>query len=84
MRKADKTLKSVLSLIDVDVKIIKKSWRHQQLPEEVALTLTRYASTLKNIIEQDEKEDEKKKQQYKKLTTAEIAELVLQERGKKK
>jgi hypothetical protein len=77
---ANKILASILNLIDKDVKSIKKLSKDHQLDPADALTLTRYAATLDNILESKDKESAKAKKDLSKLSTEELIAQYQQEK----
>lgn len=85
MAKANKTLSIILGVIDKDVRKIKKTegMLKAPLPEASALALTRYASTLKSIIESDEDNKKKAKQALERLDTDKLVELYNSKKEKK-
>lgn len=67
-----KTLKSILAIISKDVRLIKKTTKKTQLPTETALTLSRYATTLNGIVEEQRKEKDRAKKRFEKMPTDEL------------
>lgn len=82
---AAKTLRSILSVIDKDVKRIKRnaSKSNAALEPEAALTLSRYASMLNGILEDGWKAKEKAKRALEKKSTEELVEMYLADKKKK-
>jgi MarR-like DNA-binding transcriptional regulator SgrR of sgrS sRNA len=78
---ASKTLRGILSLIDKDVRQIKKTNRGRGLDAETALTLSRYASTLNGIIGESWKAKEKEKKKLERKSTEELV-AIYQEQMK--
>lgn len=67
-----RTLRSILSIISRDVRLIKKQNKKNKLDGETALTLSRYASTLNAIEEGKEDRRAAAKKRFEKMTTAEL------------
>ena len=94
MSNPSKTLEAILKLIDRDVKAIKKDQvtkdavtkktKITKLDPADALTLSRYATTLSNISDEQDKSKEKEKQKLDKLTTEQLIELYKQGEKPKK
>lgn len=81
---ADRTLKSILSIISKDVREIKRSAKKVPLSTDTALTLSRYATTLNGIVDAQQKADERRRRELKKLPTAELMKLYMEQQKKEK
>lgn len=72
----NKLYRDILRLIARDIKVIKRN--KGQLSPADALTLSRYASTLQGIQENQEKAEGKKVRDLEKLPTDELVKLYLE------
>lgn len=81
MANPSKTLNSILLVIDRDVKRIKKLGRLEKLDPVDALTLSRYVSSLSNVISEKEKEDKKAINAANKLSVDELYALYKGEKS---
>jgi len=67
-----KTLKDILGIIARDVLAIKRGRPDGRIDPGDALTLTRYASALDDIVKNTEKEKEKLKKDFSKFNTEDL------------
>lgn len=72
MADATKTLNNILSIIERDTLRIQEISNELKLEPQDALTLTRYASVLDQIVKSSEKEKEKIKNQFKAMNTDDL------------
>lgn len=79
---SQKTLKSILSIISKDVRLIRKANRNCQLSTETALTLSRYASTLNGITLEEKKKRAAVKKNLERKTTDELVSQFLEQKKK--
>lgn len=80
MANANRTLNNILTVIDKDVKRLKAIGKIDKLPPADALTLSRYMSSLSDIIKEKEKEVSKVKAKINAMSTDE---LIAQLKGQK-
>jgi hypothetical protein len=82
MKKPEKTLKSILSIIDKDIRLIKRqsTGRGGPLMPEEALSLSRYAMILNRIVEDHWKSKQKAKKKFESMTTEELKKLKEQKK----
>ena len=76
-----KTLKDILAIIHKDVLAIKRGRQDGRIDPADALTLTRYASALDDIVKNTEKEKEKLKKDFSKLDTDALIQAYKEEKN---
>lgn len=81
---SDRTLRSILSIISRDVRLIRREARKKRLDPDTAMTLSRYANTLNSIRQEEEFEKEKEKKRLNRLSTEELVKMYLNEQKKNK
>jgi hypothetical protein len=78
-------LDGILKLIDRDVRLIKKSLsKGEALDPDTALTITRYASALRGIVDDEDEAKRKASLKFKRLPTEELLKLFNEKHGKPK
>ena len=75
-------LAKILSIIDEDVQHISDGNTKKQLEAAVALTLTRYAATLNEIVKSNERETQRLKQSYAAMPTEDLIKAFQEKEGK--
>lgn len=83
MRKADRTLKTILSLIEQDIRAIKKRANGNPFDKETSSALSRYAKLLTDVREENDKEKEKEKKKLERLSTTELVQMYVENKKKK-
>ncbi len=79
----NKTLTSILGIINKDVSRIRKKSFKGKLSADDVLTLNRYAATVANIGAEQETETIKAKRKFEKMSTEELLKLYMESKQKK-